>query len=553
MRAGMLRTLSILVLAVAAGAPALNPGAAAAAPALTASAAAAGPAATRAEYTSLVVQHSGLCVAAGADDDRDGTAAVVQRPCRPADTGTDKFRLGDAPDGTANYFQLQSRHASGCLTAQPGKGAPVVERVCGDGPDQQFTFDQVDAGDNGPVMRLRSRQSGLCLGLAEKSKVVEQAIVQDDCVDGAPERLFIVTTTAAVVDGPLPWRVVSSGHCLDQDHTDGVARTRVIAFSCHGAANQLWYREQMGEHTIRLINASSGACLDQDYTGNEPNPEIIAYACHGGPNQLWSGHPAGDGSVQLRNVASGHCADQDYANGPGQRVHAFGCHGGGNQSWFGRPGFTDDGRLYREPNGGISLIVGGSPVGFWSMEEISATGYGLQWADVPAGWFGTQPHRPRDRTLIRGVGEAAVYVIVGGAKVAFASWEEVAAGGYSPSAVISVPLRYSNGLASTPADGTLVRAAEDGTVYVIAGGAKLAFGTWDEAVQAGHRRHWAVNLPKRYLDHLGRMPADGTLLRTAGSPQVWRVSDGERTAVTPGPGATVTLVSEAALKGIPTA
>ncbi|GLW10195.1 hypothetical protein Misp01_53240, partial [Microtetraspora sp. NBRC 13810] len=76
-----------------------------------------------------------------------------------------------------------------------------------------------------------------------------------------------------------------------------------------------------------------------------------------------------------------------------------------------------DGRLYREPDGTIAVIVGGAPVRFSSMAELTASGYGsAAISGVPAGWLGRLPQVPRDGSFLRNAGNGGIFVVVGGAK-----------------------------------------------------------------------------------------------------------------------------------------
>ncbi|WP_285780848.1 M23 family metallopeptidase, partial [Microtetraspora sp. NBRC 13810] len=76
-----------------------------------------------------------------------------------------------------------------------------------------------------------------------------------------------------------------------------------------------------------------------------------------------------------------------------------------------------DGRLYREPDGTIAVIVGGAPVRFSSMAELTASGYGsAPISGVPAGWLGRLPQVPRDGSFLRNAGNGGIFVVVGGAK-----------------------------------------------------------------------------------------------------------------------------------------
>lgn len=135
--------------------------------------------------------------------------------------------------------------------------------------------------------------------------------------------------------GPLPLLNGASLNYLDQDYTNGVARSAVLAWPETNGANQRWFLQTNSDGTTTLINAASEQCLDQDYTNGVPGRAVIAGACHGGANQKWRLQNNSDGSMTVVNAASGLCLDQDYSNGnPGTSVIASACHGGANQKWY---------------------------------------------------------------------------------------------------------------------------------------------------------------------------------------------------------------------------
>lgn len=164
-----------------------------------------------------------------------------------------------------------------------------------------------------------------------------------------------------------------------------------------------------------------------------------------------------------------------------------------------------DGSLYREPAGSISVIAGGAPVWFDNIGEISGAGYPVSWTSVPNGTFGLLPAAPRDGTVVQNP-QGGVWVFAGGAKVWFAYPQEITDTGYGPARVV-LPARYLDGVSDVPRDGTMVQDPQGG-VYLIVGGAKKLFHSWDEIIEAGYADAPLTTLPARYLEGLPTAPSD---------------------------------------------
>jgi cell wall-associated NlpC family hydrolase len=133
---------------------------------------------------------------------------------------------------------------------------------------------------------------------------------------------------------------------------------------------------------------------------------------------------------------------------------------------------------------------------------------------------------PTNGTLLRAAG--AVYVIAGGAPLAVGSCGAIGScNGYVQ--VDPYAIGHLDHLNAVPSDGTLIRATNGGTVWVVAGGAPLeasscaAIGSCSGYVNIDP---YAVG----HLDHLNALPADGTFIRTS-SGGVYRVAGGAPFAV----------------------
>jgi surface antigen len=132
---------------------------------------------------------------------------------------------------------------------------------------------------------------------------------------------------------------------------------------------------------------------------------------------------------------------------------------------------------------------------------------------------------PPDGTLVEYQG--AVYQLAGGAPVYVSTWATY--GGQQPTTLLS-SLQW-DALPQYPRDGTFLRAAQTGQVYVVAGGAPIYVSTW--ATYGAQQP--AIDVDQAALDkmsttspwnHLRAVPPDGTLLTAAQTGRVYITSGG---------------------------
>lgn len=212
-----------------------------------------------------------------------------------------------------------------------------------------------------------------------------------------------------------------------------------------------------------------------------------------------------------------------------------------------------DRTLLRNPvTGTVSVMAGGARFDFASPAEVTGGGYGWTQVNVPPRYLATLPVVPRDGTLLRNQDDGTIVVVAGGAKFDFNSPEELEAAGYSWQ-YVNVPGRFIQPMPTVPSGGSLLYDATDGSIYVVAGGAKLGFRSWVEFEATGYPAGSWVSVAPRHLVAMPDTPADGTLVRGPDSAQVWRVAGGTRMAVTTSGGQPVVVISPLALAAIPVA
>lgn len=120
-----------------------------------------------------------------------------------------------------------------------------------------------------------------------------------------------------------------------------------------------------------------------------------------------------------------------------------------------------------------------------------------------------------DRTILHSP-NGSLYVMAGGAKFAFGSWGEFVGLGYSTAGMVDIDATTLASIPNVPRDGTVLRSG-GGNIYVVAGGAKFIFGSWGEYTGQGYSGSSYINVPQSPLDQIGdapgNMPANGTIIQ----------------------------------------
>ena len=111
----------------------------------------------------------------------------------------------------------------------------------------------------------------------------------DDKGNSSANRAAIVIWTCSGSDQAENWKYsnnefVHNGKCLN-DQGNGGSRSKVILWSCNGAANEKWSELANGE--IRLQSHSNKLCLDDPRSSTKNGTQLIVYSCNDDANQKW--------------------------------------------------------------------------------------------------------------------------------------------------------------------------------------------------------------------------------------------------------------------------
>jgi hypothetical protein len=192
----------------------------------------------------------------------------------------------------------------------------------------------------------------------------------------------------------------------------------------------------------------------------------------------------------------------------------------------GPPPGSPDNSVLREPNGAISLVVGGAPFHL-TPAEYAELGSPPSTA-VPAGTFASMPGIIANGTYVRTAGDGAIYVIAGSAKYHLSPAEYAAMG--APYAR-NVPARLVAGLGAVPADNTFLRDPASTAIYQVVSGAKYHL---SPSEYAGLGSPAATNVPAGFIDRVtASVPVDSVFMRDPGTTAIYQIVGGARYHLSP--------------------
>lgn len=211
---------------------------------------------------------------------------------------------------------------------------------------------------------------------------------------------------------------------------------------------------------------------------------------------------------------------------------------GGSGVWSHLGVTPADGSYLRNPvTGGVYVVAGGTLLGI-SAPKYLVSGKPIVNVDPGvfangAAWSSHFTTQPNDGTYLRNPDTGSVYVVAGGALLGISNSNYLVSG----KTLVNVdPGVFANGAAwnshftTQPNNGTYLRDAATGDLYVVAGGAPIAVSTWDSI--GGPTGKLAVTVDPLVIsnaanwNNLSYYPADGTYLRGFGTGKFYRVSGG---------------------------
>ncbi|MCJ0871897.1 CHAP domain-containing protein [Streptomyces sp. AP-93] len=173
---------------------------------------------------------------------------------------------------------------------------------------------------------------------------------------------------------------------------------------------------------------------------------------------------------------------------------------------------------------GVSLPLNGA--------EFTAYGYDTRpLMGVPTSYIANTTGRPLpDQSLVKAPGDATVKLLVGAAGFAL-TMDDVNAMGLDLGRTVEVPPSYFTSLPTTLANKTLFKEPGNATVKVAAGGAGAAL-TLNDVNALGYDLSQTRTIPSHAYSAIGTTPAEGTLLLAPGDATVWLMTGGRKHGLT---------------------
>ncbi|MEH1124877.1 scabin-related ADP-ribosyltransferase [Micromonospora sp. CPCC 206061] len=190
---------------------------------------------------------------------------------------------------------------------------------------------------------------------------------------------------------------------------------------------------------------------------------------------------------------------------------------------------VDGTRVKDAGSSGQAGIVGGALVAFHNMDELNGAGYGTKpLLVIPNRMWTSLSTRPEDGTRLKDSGSSGQAVIIGGAKITFATPQEVYDTGYDAKPLQVVPNRVWNGLPTQIADGTRLKDSGSSGQAVIIGGAKITFATPQEVYDTGYDAKPLQVIANRVWNGLPTQIEGRTLIKKPSAPTVAMVLNNTR-------------------------
>ena len=111
----------------------------------------------------------------------------------------------------------------------------------------------------------------------------------DDKFNSSANRAAVVIWSCSGSDQAESWRFTSNelihnNKCLN-DQGNGGIRSKVILWTCNGAANEKWSELANGE--LKLQSHGGTLCLDDPRSSTSNGTQLIVYTCQDSSNQKW--------------------------------------------------------------------------------------------------------------------------------------------------------------------------------------------------------------------------------------------------------------------------
>jgi Ricin-type beta-trefoil lectin domain len=287
--------------------------------------------AAAATATTVVAQHSGMCldVRGGPQATQDG-AVIEQWHCTGATN--QNWTLEDMGSGR---FRLVAQNSGKCIETIGGGTANTTglqQWTCNGTSRQLWTRRSTSTPGAYLFVHVDSNR---CLDVPQSSMVEGELLIIYDCRDGQNQRWAI---SSAYPPPAEPLVAKHSGKCLDvrggpQATQDGAV---IEQWQCTGATNQSWTLRDAGSGQVQLVALNSGKCVQPVGGGTANTTGLEQRTCDSAATtQRWIRQStATAGEYNFVHVPSNRCIDiQQSGLTDGTLALLFDCRGTANQTW----------------------------------------------------------------------------------------------------------------------------------------------------------------------------------------------------------------------------
>jgi hypothetical protein len=217
----------------------------------------------------------------------------------------------------AAQLQVNSNIPFTCASVLGGdtaNGTPVILYSCGDGPPQQWNY------NDGQLQGIGTA-NGVTTCLEANGSTAGSKVVISACSGGQNQQWYFQDNNVVVVEGNL---------CLDSSPGLG---NQLVVNACTPATSQNWIVRGM---EIQLNSNAPYVCFSVDGSLTANGTQVLSYSCAEGPAESWyfeSGEIVGLGT----NGTKTKCLTAGGTTS-GSLVEISTCNGGAKQKWLMAPG-----------------------------------------------------------------------------------------------------------------------------------------------------------------------------------------------------------------------
>ncbi len=235
-------------------------------------------------YDTIASTYSGQCIVSLNSSTASG-AAMVEASCNPA-TDTQASNMKWTLKPVAQGFEVVKQQDGLCLAVADASKLPLAnihQSICSGAAGQVWTI-----AASGSSYQLVNANSGLCLAEVGLPPVTT-TLKQTACTPASASTLWAFSSGIAMPTAPVNLLQASSGECLNNQSSKN-AGGAIVQYPCAGAVGttaEQWLLEPYQSWYL-VKSALSGLCLSVGGAKEEPaGSAVVQTTCTNANKQLW--------------------------------------------------------------------------------------------------------------------------------------------------------------------------------------------------------------------------------------------------------------------------